>query len=481
MKLIHVLFFIVLLVTLTSCPGKTPPDPSGTQIELTADSVYLYSKEAYYWNTSLPAYNTFNPRQYKSTDELKTAEAVMAAVRNYNSQDQSHKYSYATTFEQGGLIKSGEDIDWGFFVKSGYTFTAARPFPYKGSANFKGWYVCYVYPDSDAGIAGVKRGWKINKVNGTTLAYDQASVDLLNSIFINAESGKSADFEFIKPDGAVQTNTFSVKKFTAKPILYSQMITTANNKKVGYFVFNRFFKSGVTELDDLFATFQNQQIDELIVDLRYNLGGVTTTQDALANYIAPSSATGGVMYSYEYNQQLQNNDFPLLKKKFGWPNNFFAKESNTVNFYKRGNINLSRVFFIVSDNTASSSELLINNLKPVMNVQLIGDANTRGKPVGFFGIDLFSKVTFYPVSFRTMNSKSQSDYYTGFTPDQTMYDGVDRNWGDQTEDCLYAVLYYINNGAYPASKTTTLPRSAYPELKLAPKSIGASGMIRLNE
>lgn len=471
MRFIYIFSLFFLPVLLCSCPGEKPIDTT-TQMELTADSVYYYSKEIYYWNTALPDYNTFNPRKYKSTDELKTAEATIAAVRTFNTNDNTHTYSFASSYEQGGLTKSGEDIDYGFLVKSGYNFSAS------GTPTFKGWFVNYVYPGSDAGLAGVKRGWRLSKVDGTVLPGTQAIANFLSGILIN-HTVTTANFEFIKPDGSTQANSFTYKKFTANPVLYYEVITTTSGKKVGYFVFNRFFgQSARDEIGSVFTYFQSQHINELIVDLRYNLGGITKTQDTLANLIAPASANGRVMYTYEYNQQLQGNNFPLLKKKFGWPNGFFSKDNNTVTFTKKGSLNLSRVFVIVSDNTASSSELLINNLKPVMNVQLIGDDNTRGKPVGFFGIDLFEKVTFYPVSFRTINQLGQSDYYTGFTPDQEMYDGVDKNWGDRTEDCLYAALFYIENGVYPTLPTSSLPRSVYPQLKLAPQQTSSPGMIR---
>ncbi len=478
-----------LIVTLFSCareklpeppaPPAPPPPANGDQVALTADSVYLYSKEIYYWNDSLPDYKTFNPRQYSGADELSTAKSVITRIRGYARYDSTHEYSFATSYEAGQEMKSGDETDYGFFVKAGFNY-ATRTYP--SPSGFKGWYVTYVYPGSDAGLVGVKRGWKINKLNGTTLNYDQPSVDLLNRVLVNeVNSGKSADFEFIKPDGSTQINTFQVKKYTANPILYQDVINTPGGGKVGYAVYNHFFKITGTEIDDLFNYFQNNQVNDLILDLRYNLGGLTATQEVLANYIAPPSANGGVMYTFEYNQQLQNNNYPLLKKKFGWPDNFFSKEKNTVKFAKRGSLNLSRVFIIVSDNTASSAELLINNLKPVMNVQLIGDKNTKGKPVGFFGISLFDKVTFYTVSFRTYNRSNQGDYYTGFKPDQPMYDGVDKSWGDQTEDCLYAALYYINNGSYPPRSVSTLPRSVYPELQLAPRDRNFPGMIRSNE
>ena len=108
----------------------------------------------------------------------------------------------------------------------------------------------------------------------------------------------------------------------------------------------------------------------------------------------------------------------------------------------RAGLNLNRVFFIVTNGTASASELLINNLKPYMDVKLIGDT-TYGKPVGFFPVDIYN-YSIYPISFKTVNSAGNADYYNGFAPDKIAPDGVSKNWGDITEPSLASALKYIS-------------------------------------
>ena len=81
-----------------------------------------------------------------------------------------------------------------------------------------------------------------------------------------------------------------------------------------------------------------------------------------------------------------------------------------------------------------------------MEVKLIGDT-TYGKPVGFFPIDI-SSYAIYPISFRTINSAGNADYYNGFAPDKTTADGVSKNWGDITEPSLAAALNYISTGSF---------------------------------
>jgi len=142
---------------------------------------------------------------------------------------------------------------------------------------------------------------------------------------------------------------------------------------------------------------------------------------------------------------------------------------------------LSRVFFIVTGNTASASELLINNLKPYMDVKLIGDT-TYGKPVGFFPIPIFN-YDIYPISFKTVNSAGNADYYTGFAPDKLTFDGVNKNWGDANEPSLAAALRYISTGSFErfaAESLNNLQRRAMNEAKPLNKAINEnkfSGMF----
>ncbi|HET9826503.1 MAG TPA: S41 family peptidase, partial [Chitinophagaceae bacterium] len=224
--------------------------------------------------------------------------------------------------------------------------------------------------------------------------------------------------------------------------------------KVGYLVFNQFFgQPSRNELAQAFNYFQSQGISDLVVDLRYNPGGSVETEDTLSNFIAPSTTNNQVMYQYIFNQTLQSNQHQLIRKKLGY-GNIFGTADNTIKFAKAGALNLPRVFFIVTGNTASASELLINNLRPYMDVKLIGDT-TYGKPVGFFPIPIYN-YDIYPISFKTVNSAGSADYYHGFAPDKLTADGVDKSWGDVTEPSLASALQYITTGAFGRFSSTSL-------------------------
>lgn len=436
-----------------------------TQLDLVADSAYLYSKEIYLWNTALQSkwgdsslleigYNKFNPRQYKGADMIETADNVMKALRALNTAPGKNNdiFSRATSKEEADGVQTGVEGDYGFFVKAAYI----------NATDIK-WFITYTYKDSPAGKAGVKRGWILNKINGATLDYSDPSIAILNDLLFG--NNTSATLEFIKGDGTKQTSVLTKTSYQANSVLLDSVYTLNTGKKVAYFVFNSFFGApSRQELVTSFNKFINASITELIVDLRNNLGGSTDTQDMLANIIAPPAANGKVMYQYEWSKLLQVGNFPLISKRFGWASNSFTLENNTIRFNKQGmgSLNLPRVIFITTNNSASASELLINNLRPVMNVQIIG-STTRGKPVGFFPIDLFNKVSFYTVSFRTINSAGSGDYYTGLVPDKAANDGVNLDWGNPNDPCLKQAMNYIETGSYLSVDAggNTVARSVY--------------------
>src|SRR5690606_34741222 len=113
------------------------------------------------------------------------------------------------------------------------------------------------------------------------------------------------------------------------------------------------------ELADVFNNFISENVTDVVIDLRYNGGGYVNLQQKLANYLIKPSLSGSIMMNQEYNSE-------------------HSEDNETIFFEKLGTLDINNVYFIVSDNTASASELLINNLKPYMNVKLVGE-DTYGK------------------------------------------------------------------------------------------------------
>jgi len=418
--------------------------PTANRDFLTRDSIFLYAKQTYFWNAGMPSYDNFNPRKY-STDNQ-----VLAAIAALPSTGGKDKYSFIDDGKVAGQL-GGVSGDYGF------------------SANYDSFNILrvkYVYATSPAAQANLLRGFEIVKVNGrTTIRSNQGDIDNLNEGIFGGNP--SIVLTIKKPDQSVQDLTINRATYNINPVLYSNTYTVGS-KKVGYIVFNSFTTNSVPLLEVAFNKFTSDGITELIVDLRYNGGGSVATSEAFTNLIAPASQNGKVMYTTYWTKTMQDNQATILENQ-----KFYAKDNNGVTrlfsyfdysykptiaagnqelFNKKGSLNgLTRVYFLVTASTASASELLINNLKPVMDVKLIG-RKTYGKPVGFFSIRIDKKDLYIP-QFQTKNSANFGDYFDGMPVDKDLSDDLTKEFGDPTERLLAEALNYSAKGSFTSLNT----------------------------
>lgn len=515
------LLFILLfsLLTFAACkknstpPEVTPTPPvasTGTRDELTKDSIFLYSKELYYWNTSLPTYDVFKPRSYSSNETELYALTQYSKNPDtglpyeYVSNSTSPKYSF---FDYGATGKTaalkadlnGTETDFGFSVL------------YNTISDLR---VKYVYPNSPASQQGLSRGCRLTAINGrTSLSYSSSNVAFLNDALFGSNSSVSLTFT----DLAGNTKTVTVAKatYTLNPILFTN-IYTAGTKKVGYVVFNSFTNNVSAAISSTFANFATQGVTEVIVDLRYNGGGYVSTATQIIDILAPSAQNGNIMYTTYYNAYLQGltttqrktsilahqpilDSQGKLQNYTGGVNGKYAtyadldysstSADNIERFAKSGALNVNRVYFIVTEATASASELTVNSLKPVMDVKLIG-TKTYGKPVGFFPIKI-DKVEMYIPEFETKNQLGVGGYYSGLTVDKEAYEDLTKAWGDESESLLAYALLYAKTGSFVtsaartaalSSTSTTMPsRLSSSEIKVVSEQLDQNsfkGMVK---
>ena len=311
-------------------------------------------------------------------------------------------------------------------------------------------YVRMVDRGSNANEAGIGRGDRIISINGNTkFDYNTQKAQDFKGL-IDALNSKSMKIKVRTPEGVEFETTIYNKAYTLFPIITAST-TNVGGEGVGYFALSSFLSIETVDgqktnlyhgLNTIFENFENINAKYLIVDLRYNGGGATNTAEFLANKIVPSSAENKIMYTYKTNPFVQQEFSELLMP---------------VSFHKEGNLELKKVYFLVTESTASASELLINVLKPYMDVQIIGPENTYGKPVGFWGI-LIGKpeaaADIYVTSFQLFNANNNGDYFSGFTPNKIANEGYLNDFGDPNEGLLRTAVYHIANGSYP-----TLTRS----------------------
>ncbi|WP_308991221.1 S41 family peptidase [Mariniflexile litorale] len=314
-------------------------------------------------------------------------------------------------------------------------------------------YVRYAADNSPASAASIKRGDIINAINGTVLNssnFDSAINDLFDD---------TVTLSFVSENGGVLTpiesKTITATVISENPVYLKKIFNDINNKKVGYLVYNGFRSSYNDELNDAFAFFKNEGIDELILDLRLNGGGSVATSAYLSSMIY-ANANEGEFASLEFNSKhaAENGSYFFTNTL-----NVYDANDNKTGTQAINRLNtLSRLYVLTSSSTASASEMVINGLKPYMSAVKVIGSTTYGKNVG--SITLYdSPNTDYqdkssanqqhtyamqPIVFQIFNKNGQSDYTQGFVPDTEVkeyeYWNTILPFGDENEVVLKAAL-----------------------------------------
>jgi C-terminal processing protease CtpA/Prc len=284
-----------------------------------------------------------------------------------------------------------------------------------GSNEIIGW-VRYIIPNSDASTKNIKRGDVFYGVNGTQLTdtnYNALLFGSNNDYTLNMADINGGAFT---PNGKTVALTKTV--LDENPILVNTVITSGS-KKIGYLLYNGFYSNYDTKLNEAFGTLKSQGITDLVLDLRYNGGGSVQTATRLASMIT-GSFTGQVFSKQQWNAKIESyystNNPESLK-------DFFVDKIGTTPI---NSLNMTKIYILTSKSSASASELVINGLKPYMNVVQIGDI-TVGKNVG--SVTLYDSPTFgkekrnpnhryamQPLVLKIVNSVGFGDYQSGLTP-----------------------------------------------------------------
>lgn len=277
-------------------------------------------------------------------------------------------------------------------------------------------FVRYIIPGSDAATKDIRRGELFTAVNGT-----QLTVSNYESLLFGSNDNYTlnmADYNGTSVSSNGKTVTLTKTTLTENPILVKNVITVGA-KKIGYLMYNGFYADFDTQLNTAFGEFKTQGITDLVLDLRYNSGGSVQTATYLASMIT-GQFTGKVFAKQQWNTKINtyyeaNNPNRLR--------NFFTDKIGATAI---NSVNMSKIYILTTKSTASASELIINGLKPHINVVQIGDVTT-GKNVGsltLYDSPDFSatnrntkhKYAMQPIVLKIVNSADFGDYFNGLTP-----------------------------------------------------------------
>jgi len=317
-----------------------------------------------------------------------------------------------------------------------------------------------VFAGSPAEAAGFERGFRILEIDGRTIA-EITQTEGISAAFGPSVEGVTRTFSIRDSVGGEFEVAVSKTLVTIDPIPFTTVFDV-NGTSVGYLDLRTFISTADLELDQVFASFQAQAVAAVIVDLRYNGGGLVTTAERLADLLGGFIANGQVLSQTRYNS---------------------AKSAlNSVERFQRrpGSLSLlSQIVFIVTASSASASELVANAMSPHTVVTLVG-SDTFGKPVGQSAFDYCgNRFLLRPVTFEVVNALGEGQFFDGLPADCSANDDLDLSVGDPAETSLAAALGYIEVGSCPPILGAAKPARPAARHEDLPLPVGAPAVQRL--
>jgi carboxyl-terminal processing protease len=419
--------------------GRPYPDKPGT-VAQEKSWVRAWIDETYLWFDEIPS--TVRAANYATPQAFFDALRTPALTPSGKPRDQFH-FMYPTSTWQA-LTKSGIEAGYGFEV------AILKPQPPRDVR------VAYVEPGTAAARAGITRGVKIVAVDGVDVE-NAARVDVLNSALFPSSAGQGHIFKLQELDGSVRLVTLSSANIAKMPVQNVKTIDTGTGK-VGYMLFNDHVAPSEAQLIAAMARFKADGVQDLVLDIRYNGGGLLAIASELAYMIATPAATTGTFF--EKLQFNGKNPFRLTEAETVTPFYSTSVGFSTTPGQALPQLGLSRVTVLTGPDTCSASEAIINGLRGVgVQVTQIGNT-TCGKPYGFLPQDNCG-TTYFAVQFKGVNNQGFGDYGDGMAPTCPVADDFSRPLGDPAEARLAAALSYRATGVCPAA-TMSLAKAGVP-------------------
>jgi C-terminal processing protease CtpA/Prc len=413
-------------------PASAPAQPANCSTV----SQNLYVRDLfwkmYYWYKFIP---DLEPARYDSPEEY------LEAIR-YRPLDQSFSH-ISPRAATDAFYSESQYIGFGF---------STRLVSIDAGAALEMW-VSQVYPDTPAAAAGLKRGDRILSAGGRTVT-DWWLAGEIDQTFGPPKIGYETTTVYQRRN-AEPVEAAMTKGAVTIPTVSATQVYEVDGIRVGYVFFRNFVEPSVAALDEAFAQLGRAGVRELVLDMRYNGGGLVSVAQHLASLIGGARTSGLVLGEPSYSDKNTFRNRPIR----------FEEKAHALT--------LDRLFVITSRATASASELIINGLRPHLPVVLVGD-RTYGKPVGQDVFNFCDKSVF-PVTFVIRNANGEADYFDGIPATCPAADDLSRQLGDSEEPSLAEALRFVRTGACsPSVAPSSLRARGVP---IAPPESGLQQLI----
>lgn len=303
----------------------------------------------------------------------------------------------------------------------------------------------FVSDNSPASDAGLLRGDKIVAVNGIT-AEQLDETNGWNAAYGENEPGVATTITIEHlATGDIEDVTLTKAWIDIVSIPVAEVLEGPGGAPVGYYIMDKFVETTKDELESAYASFKAAGVNTVIIDMRYNGGGLISVAERQVNLTVGADHHGDVAYSFQYNDN-------------------FSDENKSTKIKELSNsLGSDRIVVLTSSRTLSASELVINALLPYADVTLVG-SDTGGKPVGSKSFEFCEKLLF-PITFRLVNAAGNTDYFDGLPAACWAKDDLFHQLGDPQEGMLAAALDLLETGACAAA----------PEPESMPSPLTSSG------
>lgn len=416
------------LASLAGCGGgggaATPPLANACSETAKKQFVLDTARDRYLFLDLLPA--NVDIGQYATAGELMNALAATARAQN-----KDRFFSFITTISgEQQVLAAGTSVGFGVSLSQRQSNTRL--------------FVAQVFEASAAADAGFARGDEILAIGTSDTTLEDVAPILARSGLTDAlgasTAGVSRSFRVRTPAGATVVRTVTKREFNINPVPASlvRVIPRLGNTPVGYFYFRSFISPADADLRNAFQTFRNAGVRDVIIDMRYNGGGLVATAEILMNLLGGGTANQ-VMYRTRLNSR-------------------YTSSEQTVRFASPAvaqSVAPLKIAFLATDLSASASELVINTLAPYVDVAIVG-ARTFGKPVGQTAHDMSAcDFRLRLVSFGDVNRDGYGDYFSGLPPGDNNYtdafcavaDDLSKALGAADENLYREALGWINTNA----------------------------------
>ena len=396
-----------------------------------------WTREFYLWYQEVP---DRDPTGFSTQDYFYDVLKTPLTTTSGRDKDQFH-FTYPTDVWEN-LSQGGIEVGYG----AQWMVVAARP-PRKIV-------IAFVEPGTPAtaASANLSRGAEVLFTDGVDVvnANTEAAVDTINAALFPDSTGRPHTFRIREHSGAIRDVTLTPVAITHDPVPLASVIDQSG-VPVGYLLFNDHVATAESELIQAVDMLRAADIQDLILDLRYNGGGYLDLASELAYMIAGGALTSG----QPFERMVFNDKYPSTNPITGQPLSPTPFHTTAQGFnVPRGTqlptLNLPRVYVITGANTCSASESIINSLRGVgVQVYQIG-SKTCGKPYGFYPQNNCG-TTYFSIQFQGLNAQGFGDYADGFTPQNSSDASATRLSGCSVADDLTLQLGDPNEGRLRAA------------------------------